>query len=418
MASVFSSVLGWFGFGGALGERVGQQHPVPGTALVSDTALIGADGALQIAAVWACIERRATTVASLPFFAYEQTNGQKQLARSSRLYSLLHESPNARMTPLEFWRGMMMNHDLRGNAYARIERDPRSGEALSLWPMPADQVQTHVLQDGTMVYEYRLQSDVAIIAADNVLHLKGLGNGTIGLAKLEFMRATTDEAAKAQQSASRIFGNGGKPTGVLMVDHVLKEDQRKALRERFAEMTTGNISRLYVLEANMKYQQLSLSPEDQQLLETRQFAVEEVCRWFDVPPVLVHHSNVTTWGTGVEQIIDGFYKFTIRPMLVAIEQAVRKRVMTPQQRSRMSVEFSLDALLRGNAKDRAELHAKNVQNGLMTRNEVRQLENLPPDPSPAANQLTAQSNLLPLDKLGMTQPIGGNDAPAQEPVAQ
>jgi HK97 family phage portal protein len=313
---------------------------------------------------------------------------------------------------------MMMNHDLRGNAYARIERDARTGEALALWPMPADQVEPIVLPDGAMVYSYRLQSDVAILAADNVLHLKGLGNGTVGLAKLEFMRATTDEAAKAQTSASRIFGNGGKPTGVLMIDKVLKPDQRLALQERFGEMATGNIGRLYVLEADMKYQQLSLSPEDQQLLETRRFTVEEICRWFDVPPVLVHHSNVTTWGTGVEQIIDGFYKFTVRPMLVSIEQAVRKRVMTAQQRSRMSVEFSLDALLRGNAKDRAELHAKNVQNGLWTRNEVRQVENLPPDPSPAANVLTAQSNLVPLDKLGMTQPTGGQDAPAQEPVAQ
>jgi HK97 family phage portal protein len=385
---------------------------------VENTALIGVDGALQIAAVWACIERRATTIASLPFFAYEQANGQKVLARSSRLYSLLHESPNARMTPLEFWRAMVMNHDLRGNAYARIERDPRSGEAIALWPMPADQVEANVLDDGSMVYAYRLGVNVAVLAADNVLHLKGLGNGTTGLSKLEFMRATTDEAAKAQTSASRIFGNGGKPTGVLMIDHVLKADQRAALQERFAEMATGSMNRLYVLEANMKYEQLSLSPEDQQLLETRRFTIEEICRWFDVPPVLVHHSNVTTWGTGIEQIIDGFHKFTVRPMLVSIEQAVRKRVMTAAQRARMTAEFALEALLRGNAKDRAELHAKNVQNGLMTRNEVRQLENLPPDPSPAANQLTAQSNLVPLDKLGMTNPTGGQDAPAQEPVAQ
>lgn len=417
MATLFSSVMGWFGYSNAMAERQGQQLAVPSTALVADTAQVGADGALQISAVWACIERRATTVASLPFFAYEQASGQKKLARSSRLYSLLHESPNSRMTPLEFWRAMMMNHDLRGNAYARLERDAR-GEVMSMWPMPADQVQPVVLPDGSMVYSYRLDQDVAVLAADNVLHLKGLGNGTVGLAKLEFMRSTTDECAKAQTTASRIFGNGGKPTGVLMVDHVLKPEQRKQLRESFAEMATGNISRLYVLEASMKYQQLSLSPEDQQLLETRRFTVEEICRWFDVPPVLVHHSNVTTWGTGIEQIIDGFHKFTIRPMLVAIEQAVRKRVMTPQQRARMSVEFSLEALLRGNAKDRAELHAKNVQNGLMTRNEVRQLENLPPDASPAADMLTAQSNLLPLHKLGTTQPTGGQHAPAQEPVAQ
>ena len=412
-----SSLGGWFGFGGALGERKGQQSGAPSTALVSDAANIGPDGALQLSTVWACIDRRATTVASLPFFAYESNNGQRSLARTSRLFGLLHDSPNSRMTPFEFWRAMMMNHDLRGNAYARVDRDERTGEALALWPMPADQVEPYVLEDGAMAYKYTIGSDISILADSSVLHLKGLGNGTVGLAKLEFMRATTSEAAQAQTSASKIFSNGGKPTGVLMLDKVLTKEQRAGLNERFAEMALGSTSRLYVLEANMKYEQLSLSPQDQQLLETRRFAVEEICRWFDVPPVLVHHSNVTTWGSGVEQIIDGFHKFTIRPMLVSIEQATRKRVLTSAQRSRMSVEFSLDALLRGAAKDRADIYAKHVQNGLMTRNEVRQLENLPAMPGAGANALTAQSNLLPLDKLGSV-PTGGSNAPAQDPIAQ
>lgn len=409
----------WFGLGSALAEKTGEQEPMPGAALVDGLSNIGPDGALQLSTVWGCIDRRASVVASLPFFAYEQkADGMKELARASRLYSLLHESPNSRMTPFEFWRAMLMNHDLRGNAYARIDRDPRNNEAMAMWPMPADQVQPIVLRDGSMVYEYTIDGNLAVLSADNVLHLKGLGNGTVGLSKLEFMRATTDEAAKAQASAARIFGNGGKPTGVLMVDNVLRKDQREALTERFGEMAAGNLSRLYVLEANMKYQQLSLSPEDQQLLETRQFSVEEICRWFDVPPVLVHHSNVTAWGSGIEQIIDGWHKFTVRPMLVSIEQATRKRVMTPAQRARMAVEFNFDALLRGNAKDRYAIYSTAVQNGVMTRNEARQLENLPPAAGPGANVLTAQSNLLPLDKLGTQQLTGGSNASTQAPVAQ
>ena len=409
MASFWSR----FGFGAALSENTGQQNPVPGVALVSDSGNIGPDAALQISAVWACIDRRATTIASLPFFAYETVNGQKTLARNSRLYGLLHESPNSRMTPIEFWRAMMMNHDLRGNAYARIERDAR-GEAVAMWPMPADQVEVRVLDDGAMVYQYTLGNDVAIYSETNVLHLKNLGNGTVGLSKLEFMRATTDEVSKAQGAASKVFGTGGKPTGVLMLDKVLKPEQRASLMASFAGMAEGNSSRLYVLEANMKYEQLSMSPEDQQLLETRNFGVSEICRWFDVPPVLVHHNDTTTWGSGIEQIVDGFYKLTIRPMLVSIEQAVRKRVMTPRQRSSMSVEFSLDALLRGNPAQRAELYAKNVQNGIMTRNECRQLENL--QPVSGADALTAQSNLLPLDKLGQ-EPAPANETPA-EPILQ
>lgn len=414
MATFLNTFRGWFGRGGAMAEHSGEQNPVPSTALVSDTANIGVDGALQISSVWACIERRATTIASLPFFAYQKlANGQKELARMSRLYALLHESPNSRMTPFEFWRAMVMNHDLRGNAYARIDRDSR-GEALALWPMPADQVQPHVLEDGTMVYLYRIDDDVAVLAEENVLHLKGLGNGTVGLAKLDFMRATTDEVAKAATTASKIFGNSGKPTGVLMVDNVLKPEQRARIQSNFAEMAAGSTSRLFVLEANMKYQQLSLSPEDQQLLETRKFGVEEICRWYDVPPVLVHHSNVTTWGSGIGQIVDGFYKLTIRPMLVSIEQAVRKRVMTPTQRSTMAVEFNFDALLRGSLKDRMEVYAQAVQNGIYTRAECRQFENMPP--VDGSNQLTAQTNLAPLSALGKIN--GGSNAGSKDPIAQ
>jgi HK97 family phage portal protein len=414
--SIFDVVRGWFGRGSALSERRGTQYPLPGAALDADARDVGVDVGLQISTIWACIDRRATTVASLPLFVYElQANGQKVLARSSRLYQVLHDSPNARMTPMEFWRAMMMNHDLRGNGYARIDRDAK-GDPVAVWPMPADQVEPIVLDDGSMVYVYRLGQDVVVLAEENVLHLKNLGNGTVGLAKLEFMRSTTDEAVKAQTSAARIFGNGGKPTGVLMVDGVLKQDQREALKKRFAEMATGNVSRLYVLEANMKYQQLSLSPEDQQLLETRKFTVEEICRWFDVPPVLVHHSNVTTWGSGIEQIVDGYYKLSVRPMLISIEQAVRKRVLSPRQRATMSAEFSFDALLRGSLKDRLEAYSRAVQNGLKTRNECRQLENDPP--LAGADDLTAQSNLMPLRLLGKTQPTGGSNAPAQDPVTQ
>ena len=414
MASIIQTVGRWFGWGGALSEHSGEQIPLPAATLVSGVADIGVDGALQLDAVWACIERRATTIASLPFFAYETVDGQKKLARTSRLYSLLHESPNSRMTPFEFWRAMMMNHDLRGNAYARIDRI--AGEAIALWPMPADQVRPFVLADGSMAYEYSVDGGVAILSEINVLHLKNLGNGTVGLAKLEFMRATTDELAKAQGEATKVFGNSGKPTAILMIDSALTPTQREGLRANYGELTTGSTQRLAVLEANMKYQQLSLSPQDQQLLETRRFGIEQLCRWFDVPPVLVHHSNVTTWGSGVEQIIDGFHKFTIRPMLVSIEQAVRKRVMTPKQRANMSIEFSLDALLRGNAKDRAEIAAKKVQNGLATRNEMRQLENEPP--LPGGDVLTVQTNLLPIGMLGKVQPKGGVDASAQDPVAQ
>lgn len=409
----FATFFRWLSAGNALADRTGKQDSTPSSALVSDAALVGPDVALQISTVWACIDRRAKTIASLPFFAYESVNGKRSLARQSRLWTLLHESPNERMTPYEFWVAMIMNHDLRGNAYARIDRDPRTGEATALWPMAADQVELSVLEDGSVAYAYRLNNDLAFLAEENVLHLKDMGNGTVGLPRLDYMRATASEAKSAQIQSHRLFSAAGKPTGVLMVDQLLKKEQREKLQERFAEMQAGNTARLFVLEANMKYQQLSLSPEDQQLLETRRFEVEEICRWFDVPPVLVHHSNVTTWGSGVEQIVDGFHKFTVRPMLVSIEQAVRKRVMTPRQRATMSAEFSLDALLRASLKDRMEIYSTAVQNGIYNRNECRQLENA--EPYAGGEVFTAQVNLAPVGQLGMlSNPAADSPAPAAQ----
>lgn len=395
----------WFGRGGAISETQGQQNTEPSQALIPDTALASVDGALQMSAVWACIDLRATTIASLPIFTYEvDSAGEKKLAKSARLYGILHDSPNPRMTPFEFWRAMMMNHDLRGNAYARIDRDSK-GEVTALWPMPSDQIEVVVLADGSMVYRYSFGHDIAILAAENVLHLKNLGNGTTGLAKLEFMRSTTDEATKAQAHAAKIFGNGGKPTGVLMIDKVLNPEQRKSILTNFAGMADGNTSRLYLLEANMKYEQLSINPIDQQLLETRKLNIEEICRWFSVPPVMVGHANVTSWGSGISELVQGWHTLSLRPMLVSIEQALRKRVMTSRQRVTMTIEISFDALLRGNPTQRADMYAKALQNGYMTRAEVRQLEGWPA--MAGTDVLTAQSNLLPLDKLGTATASGG-----------
>jgi HK97 family phage portal protein len=389
----------WFTglFGGrALADSTGKQTSGPATSMVDGTQPVTIDNALQISAVWACASVIANTIGTLPLLVYEnKMDGMRSLARGSSLWVLLHTSPNGRMTSAEFWTAMLVNLALRNNAYARIERDA-NGEAYALWPMAADQVEVQIIGNEA-VYLYRVGNDVVALASDSVLHIKGMGNGTMGLSRLDYMRATTSEVANSTAAANKLFASNGKPTGVLMVDNVLSPAQREAIKANFAEMQVGNTSRLFVLEANMKYQQLSLSPEDMQILQTRQFGVEEVARWFGVPPVMIGHSNVTTWGSGIEQIVEGFYKFTVRPVLVGIEQAVAKRVLTPAQRSRYTVEFNFDGLLRVNIKDRAEVYSKMLQNGVFTRNEARQLENMPP--VPGGDLITVQSNLVELNNL-------------------
>lgn len=412
MNKFVSALLGWFGWGGALGDRTGKQSGAPTGSLVTGTAALNTDGALQISAVWACVDILSRTISSLPLFVYEGEGGNRKLARDNVLWQLLHDTPNRRMTPMEFWVAMLLNLILRGNAYARIDRDA-AGNAIALWPMSADQVTVDVMKDGSVVYLYAIGSDRTVFSEQNILHLKDMGNGTFGLSRLDFMRATTGEMTNAQTAANMLFASGGKPTGVLMIDSVLNPEQRAAIKERFSGMAEGSTSRLYVLEANMKYQQLSLTPAETQLLETRRYGVEEIGRWFGVPAVLINHNNATAWGTGIEQIIDGFFKFTVRPALVNLEQAIRKRVLTPAQRARYSVEWNFDGLLRANIKDRMEVYAKAVQNGLKTRNECRQLENDPP--IPGGDLLTAQVNLVPIDMLGRVKQTG---TVPSEPVQQ
>lgn len=411
--NIINSLRTWWGSISAFIESVGPQSGSPMNSLVPGTARTSVDAAMQISTVWACIDRRASLVASLPFFAYVKKNGKKTLDETSRLYTLLHESPNSRMTPFEFWRAIVMNHDLRGAGYARIDRD-NNGEAISMWPMPTAQVEPRVLPDGSMVYVYRFANDVAVLAEENVYVLKNLGNGSTGMDKLQFMQAGLDEAAKAQSDASKLFGSGGKPAGILMFDKLLDEKKRAAIKRNFADMADGSISRLHLLEGDMKYQQLTMTPEQQQLLETRKYGVEELCRWYDCPPVLVHHSNVTAWGSGIDSIIDGFYKLAIRPLLVNIEQGVRKRVMTPRQRVTGSAEFEMAALLRGSLKDRMEIYSKATQNGLKTRNECRALENDPP--IDGGDEITAQSNLVPVRLLGTPGMVtaGGSGSPTAQ----
>jgi HK97 family phage portal protein len=271
------------------------------------------------------------------------------------------------------------------------------------------------MPDGTEVYFYRVDNDVAVLSADNVLHIKEMGNGVIGWSRLDYMRVTLGEARSAQSAANKLFSSGGKPTGVLMVDNVLNPDQRKAIKDGFAEMATGSMQRLFVLEANMKYQQINLSPEDMQLLSTRQFTIQEIGRWFGVPSILLNQTEgTTTLGSSSADIIDSFHKLTIRPMIVNIEQAIKKRVMTSAQRARYTIEYNMDALLRVNLKDRMAVYAQAVQNGIYTRNFCRQLEN--ESPIAGGDGLTVQSNLLPIELLGKVQ--GGSSASTQDTIAQ
>jgi HK97 family phage portal protein len=360
------------------GITQGQQH-IQSSALRPDLAEYRTDQALQLSAVWACVKLLVETVGTLPLFVYRDLGGgRRELAREHALWQLLNKRPNQRMTRVEFWECMMLNLVLRGNAYARFDRN-HAGKVIAMWPVAADQVQLQIQDDGSLLYGYRIEQNLAVVAEENMLHLKLFGNGTQGLSVLEYARTSLGLAHGGEQHARRLFSEGGKPTGVLMVDHVLSPEQREAVKKNFKEMRAGAYNELFVLEANMRYQPISLTPIDMQMFEQRRFAIEDIARWFGVPSVLINDTaKTTTWGTGVGQIVEGFYKFGIRPYLVRIEQAIEQRVMNAQQRAALTPEFNIDALLRASFKERMEGHAIAIRSGIRTPNEARQLENDPP----------------------------------------
>lgn len=365
------------------------------------------DAAMQISAVYACARLLSGVVSSLPLMVYRNDDGRRRLERGSQTWQVLHEQPNEVMTAADFWSAMVLQWALRGNAYAQIIRDP-SGEVLSLWPLSADQMTVYLNREtGKLVYHYLKDGQYTDLTRQDVLHIKDIGTGVVGFSKLEFMSGTMAEADKTQRYATATAEQFGRASGVLTVDHIIKKpEDRDKLRQSLFDFRNGSAGKLAVLEADMKFQQVSLTPEQSQLLETRKYGVEEICRWFGVPPVMIGASGATTWGSGIEQIIAGFHKFTLNPLLNCIEQAIESRVFTDRQKVTMTAEFSLDALLRGDTAARYSAFATAVQNGFMTRNEVRQLENN--EPMEGGDVLTAQTNLAPLSKLGEVPAMGGN----------
>ena len=399
---IVKRLINWVsGWGGPLGFASGLQIAIPTEPIFSDLKDVEASKALQISTIFACTELLANTMSTFPIFLYKGTKDRgRQPDRESEVFTLLHDKPNEWMTPAEFVSSMVINRLLKGNAYALIQRNA-SGHPIALIPLPSEQVEFTVMGDRE-TYIYYQDGRINVYSGENVIHWKGVGNGYIGLSKLNFMRATANEAVNAQSNATKFFGSNSKPTGVLCTDQKLDEKQFKEVLKRFSGMARGDGSGLFLVDRGFKYSTMSLSPQDAQLLETRKYNVEEICRWFGVPPVLIGASGVTTWGSGIAEIVSGFHKFTLAPLCTQFQQALMRRLIPLEERGEYTIELKIDALLRSNPQERAQYYSQMAQNGMITGNEVRGLENLPPQDG--GDELTAQSNLVPLNKLGETKP--------------
>ena len=384
-------------FGGSTQRNEGIQITGPATYDEAAAVDVTEDSAMQISAVWACVKLLAETVASLPVNTYKKTANGRELAPDFWFAQLMSRKPNRYQTRVEFFETLMLNLALHGNAYCKIVRV--GGKIRSLLPIMSSQVEPMLLPDGSVVYQYQSDGGMEVYSSESIWHVKLYGNGIIGKSPIAFGRNMIGVAQAAEKTVTKIYTNGGKRSGVLSIDRLLTPEQRQAVRDNFSTLTTGTSERLLVLENGMKFDPISMSPQDIELLASRKYQLEEICRWFGVPSVLVNDtSGSTTWGSGVEQLVSGFYKLNLRPYLERIENSVSCNLFSANEAKEYEFEFDFEGLLRSDFKSRLEAYRTAVAGTIMTPNEVRKLEGLPL--VEGGDMLLSQVNMAPINTLG------------------
>jgi len=362
---------------------------------------VNAQTMLTISAVWACARLISETISTLPLSMYERASGGKRIATQHPLHFVIHDQPNADTTAAVHWEAMIAAMLLRGNA--RCEKLMVGPRVVGLQFLDPRRLWIGRGADGKKEYRYtERDGKQRIIPRDRIWNVPGFTlDGIEGVSVLAYGARVFGSALAADTAASTTFERGLQPTTYWKFPKVLRADQRVEAREAIEKISGAvNSGKPAILEAEMDVGTIGINPDDAQMLESRGFSVEEICRWFRVPPFMVGHSEKSTsWGTGIEQQMIGFLTFTLAPWLRRIEQAINKDLLTPADRARYYAKFSVEGLLRADSAARAQFYSGMVNNGILTRDEVRELEDREPMGGNAA-VLTVQTAMAPLDSLG------------------
>lgn len=391
----------WFNGGKRLDKGETVEPFVSQTSQSGGT--VDAEKALKLSAVWACVRLRSQSIASLPLHL---KNSERQIASDHPLYKIIHDMPNADMCSSEFWEAQVANLDLWGNAYCRINRV--QGRVVSLDILDPQFMRVQRTADGDIRYLYTKNNvDGGEYSEADILHFRGFTlDGLIGLSPISYQAQAMGLQIAANNAAAQAFKNNLKAGGFLKTgDKILNTDQRQIMRESLAEFgKPENAGKWMILEAGMEPANMSgawINPQDAQLLESRYFGIEEICRAFGVPPQLIHSTDKSSsWASSAEQINQNFLTYSLNPTLKRIEQTITRKLLKPEERHKFYPIFSVEGLLRADSAGRANFYSVLLQNGVMTRNEVRALENLPH--VQGADQLTVQLNLTAIENVGNT----------------
>lgn len=389
--------IGMF-LGGGQGRNKGLQLTGPGHYSYPAATNVTIETALQLSAVWACVRIITETIGSLPIIIYDvDSKGVESVNTTHPLNKLFRGKVNRWQTRQEYIESIVYQFVMQGNDYSVVQRNGKQ-EIISLVPLMTPQMQVFLEDGGEIEYRYQDGVGLKVYSDKSIFHNKLFGNGIVGLSPIAYARNSIAVGQAAEQGTTKIYKNGGKPSGLLMIDKLLTDKQRDAIKKNFADMTEGNEDRLFVLEANMKYEQVSLSPQDIELLASRRFQIEDICRFFNVPSVLVNATGESSkLGSSIGEIIQGFYKFGLRPYTTRYASSMEAQLLTPEERATMKIKFDLSALLRPDQADRIKSGKEGVTGGILTPNEVRAGEGLPP--VNGGDKLFLQQQMTPIDML-------------------
>lgn len=331
--------------------------------------------AMQTTAVYACVRILAETIASLPLQTYKRTENGKEKAIDHYLYRLLHDEPNPEMTSFVFRETLMSHLLLWGNAYAQIIRDG-GGKVIALYPMQPQQMKVDRTSAGEIYYEYQNDIGLVILRKEEVLHIPGLGfDGLVGFSPIAMAKNAIGMAIATEEFGATFFSNGANPGGVLEHPGVVKDPKR--VRESWNAVYQGsnNAHRIAVLEEGMKFTPIGIPPEQAQFLETRKFQINEIARIFRIPPHMVGDLEKSSFSNIEQQSLE-FVKYTLDPWVIRWEQSIQRALLSSADKSSYFIKFNVDGLLRGDYQSRMSGYSVGRQNGWLSANDIRELEEL------------------------------------------
>lgn len=386
--------------------------------------------AMQMTAVYACVRILSESIAGLPLHLYRYTDsGGKEKALDNPLYFLLHDEPNPEMTSFVFRETLMTHLLLWGNAYSQIIRNGK-GEVVALYPLMPNRMSVDRDDKGNIYYQYQMSdSDVhtmknstVILKPSDVLHVPGLGfDGLVGYSPIAMAKNAIGLSIATEEYGAKFFANGATPGGLLEYPGTVKNPD--AIRESWNKGFGGthNSNKVAILEEGMKYTPISISPEQAQFLETRKFQIDEIARIFRVPPHMVGDLEKSSFSNIEQQSLE-FVKYTLEPWLVRWEQSLIRALISEKDKKDYFIKFNVDGLLRGDYASRMSGYATARQNGWMSANDIRELENLDLIPAEDGGDLyLINGNMTKLADAGIfaaSAGTGGEEEKTDEEVLE